>query len=522
MKSFVLHSIIAAVLAISTAAADLVIVNGLIVDGTGAPPIKGSVRVSNGRIESVGEANTANATIIDAAGRFVAPGFIDVHTHSEQICTLPEAENFLRMGVTTIVTGNCGTSKTDVGAFFKEMKETGLALNVATLIGHNSVREKAMGGMFRREPNAAQMAEMKRLVDQAMQDGAVGLSTGLIYLPGTFAKTDEIVELAKVSAAHGGIYASHIRSESYRIFGAIDEFLTIAREAKIPAELSHIKLSGPSAWGKASEVLAILDKARAEGLKVTHDQYVYTASSTSLAQLIPDDAREGGRTAFVKRVADPVQKAKIMDGMKSILSNSGRDSYDYAVVAQCRHKPEYNGLSVPEITKKEKGTDALESQIETVIEIECNGGASAVFHGMNEQDLITFLKHPLTMLASDGNPRKFGDAVPHPRSYGNNARLLGKYVRDNKIMTVEEAVRRMAGLPAETFQLEHRGVLKPGAHADIVVFDLERVADPSQFDDPHHYAEGFTDVIVAGETVLHGGKLTGARPGGPLRFKRGS
>ena len=518
MKRLLLQWVMAAV-AMSAAATDLVITHGLIVDGTGAEATKGSVRISNGRIVAVGEVDAQGATVIDAEGRFVAPGFVDVHTHSEQICTLPEAENFLRMGVTTIVTGNCGTSKTDVAAFFKDIEQTKVALHVATLIGHNAVREQAMGGLFRREPNAAQLAEMKRLVDQAMKDGAVGLSTGLIYLPGSFSKTDEIVELAKVAAAHGGIYASHIRSESYRIFSAIDEFLTIAREAKLPAELSHIKLSGPSAWGKANEVLGVLDKARAEGLQITHDQYVYTASSTSLSQLIPDDAREGGQDSFSQRVADPAEKAKIVEGMKSILSKGGRNSYDYAVVAQCKHKPEYNGLSVTEITKKEKGTEALDSQIETVIEIVKNGGASAIFHGMNEEDLTTFLKHPFTMLASDGSPRKFGDAVPHPRSYGNNARLLSRYVRDKKIMTVEEAVRRMAGLPAKTFQLKDRGVIKPGAHADVVIFDLQKVADPSQFDDPHHYSEGFTDVIVAGEPVILGSKLTGARPGGPLKFK---
>jgi N-acyl-D-amino-acid deacylase len=496
---------------------DLVITNATILDGTGSDAVKGSLGITDGRISAIGEVSTEGAEVVDAEGRYVTPGFIDVHTHSEQVCDLPEAENFIRMGLTTIITGNCGSSRTDLAVFFKEMEAARLTLNVGSLIGHNSVRNKAMGGMFRREPNEEQLTEMKRMVRQAMLDGAVGLSTGLIYLPGTFARTDEIVALAKVAAANDGVYASHIRYESYRIMEAVEEFLTVAREAKIPAELSHIKLSGPSAWGKTTEVLSALDKARASGMEITHDQYVYTASSTSLGQLIPDDAREGGRDAFKARLDDPKQKAEIVSDMKQILSRSGRKSYDYAVIAQYKHNTAWNGLSVPAVTQKVRNSVSLDDQIEVVLDIERHGGASAVFHGMNEDDLRSFLKHPLTMIASDGNPRKLGDAVPHPRSYGNNARLLGRYVRDEKILTLPDAIRRMTSLPAKTFHLKDRGTLAVGSHADIVIFDLAKVTDPSQFDDPHHYATGFTDVIVNGEPVIRSGKLTDKRPGGPLR-----
>ncbi len=481
--------------------------------------MKADVAVKDGRVSAIGDIPEKGVLEINADGLVVAPGFIDVHTHSENVAELPLAENFLRMGVTTIVTGNCGTSKTDVADFFRDITEARVAVNVATLIGHNSVRQKAMGGSFLRPPSEEQMKEMKAMVDKAMRDGAVGLSTGLIYLPGTFAKTEEIIELAKVASAHGGIYASHMRSETHKIFSAIDELLRIAREADIPAELSHIKLSGPSAWGKAKEVLETLDKARAEGLRITHDQYVYTASSTSLGQLIPDTAREGGRGEFAKRLAEPAEKAKIVEGMKTILSNSKRDSYHYAVVAQCRARPEWNGMSVPEVAKLAKDDDSLESQIEVILEIERDGGASAVFHGMNEEDLRVFLQHPQTMIASDGNPRKFGDAVPHPRSYGNNARLLARYVRDENLLSLEEGVRRMTSLPAQTFQLKDRGVVKPGAWADLVVFDLARVSDPSTFNDPHHYATGFVHVMVNGRLVIQAGEVTDARPGGPLKLR---
>jgi len=497
---------------------DLLIKNTRIADGSGKQLITGSIAVRDRKVVAVGEVKGSATVELDAKGKIAAPGFIDVHTHSEKIAELPAAENFVRMGVTSIVTGNCGSSWTDVGKAFDELRAKGIAINVATLIGHNSVREQVMGGSFMRAPSAEQLEKMKAIVEQAMKDGAVGLSTGLIYLPGTFAKTEEIIELAKVAAAHDGIYASHMRFETVKIFTAMDELCRIAREAKIRAELSHIKLSGPNAWGKANDVIAYLDKARAEGLSITHDQYVYTASSTGLRQLIPDAALEGGRDAYRKRLEDPAQKAAIVEEMKSTLSKSSRTDYSYAVIAQFKTEPALNGKTVPEAAKLKRGADSLDDQIEVVLDIENRGGASAVFHGMSEPDLQTFLKHPLTMIASDGSPRLFGDGVPHPRSYGNNARVLGRYVRELKLLTMEEAIRRMTSLPAQTFHLEGRGELKPGAWADIVVFDPDKIADPSTFDDPHHYAEGFRDVFVNGTAVLKQGEMTDARPGGPLKM----
>ncbi len=497
---------------------DLIIQNARIADGTGAALVKGNIAVKDGRIAAIGEVIGSATTTIDAQGRVAAPGFIDVHTHSERIARTPAAENFVRMGVTTIVTGNCGTARTDVAKFFEEVGAAKVAINVATLVGHNSVRQKAMGGNFAREPTPEEMETMKALVEQGMNEGAVGLSTGLIYLPGSFAKTEEIVELAKVAAAHGGIYASHMRTETVKIFDAVAELLRIAREAKIRAELSHIKLSGPSAWGKADEVLAVLDRARAEGLSITHDAYAYTASSTGISQLIPDKAREGTRQDFIARIADPKQKAEVVAEMKRSRGRQGHADYSYVVIAQFDADPSLNGKRLPEAAKLKRGSDSLDDQVELLFDIESQGGGSAIFHGMSEPDLQTFLRHPLTMIASDGGPRTPGEAVPHPRSYGNNARLLGRYVRELKIFPIEEAIRRMTSLPAETFRLRDRGVLKPGAFADIVIFDPEKVNDPATFDDPHHYAEGFTDVIVNGGVVLRSGELTGARTGGPLRF----
>lgn len=502
----------------SAADFDLIIRNANIADGTGAPLVKGDLAVKDKRIVRVGTVNGSASQEIDAQGRVVAPGFIDVHTHSEDIVQKPVAENFLRMGVTTIVTGNCGNSRVDVAEFFEQVQQAGATLNVATLIGHNSVRREAMGGSFLRAPSPEQMERMKALVEKAMQDGAVGLSTGLIYVPGSFAKTEEIVELAKVAAAHGGIYASHMRAETVKIFEAIEELVQVAREAKIRTELSHIKLAGPTAWGKTGEVLARLDKARAEGLAITHDQYAYTASSTGLAQLIPDKALDGGRDAFLARLADPAQKLTVLEQMQEMRERQGRTGYGYAVIAKFNADPTLNGMTIPEAAKLKRGSDSLDDQIELIFDIERQGGGSAIYHGMNEDDVQAFLRHPLTMIASDGGPRNLGEDIPHPRSYGNNARVLGRYVRNLKVLKLDEAIRRMTSLPAQTFRLPDRGVLKPGAWADIVIFDPNAVSDTSTFADPHHYAVGFSDVIVNGTPVICDGVLLDVRPGGPLRI----
>jgi N-acyl-D-amino-acid deacylase len=497
---------------------DLVLRNGRIADGTGNPAYFADVALRDGRIAAIGRDLGPGRQEIDARGLVIAPGFIDVHIHAENIASQPRAENLLRMGVTSIVTGNCGGSALNIGQFLRRAEETGVSVNVATLIGHNTVRSEAMGGSFDRPPTAAELARMKQLVEQAMRDGAVGLSTGLIYLPGTFAKTDEIVELAKISARNGGAYSSHMRSEGTEIDGALDELFRIAREAKIRAEVSHIKLSGRSAWGRAEQILAAIERARAEGLDVTQDQYAYTASSTGIAQLIPSGAREGGSAEFQRRIADPAEKAQIVAQMKEMLRRSGRDSFEYAVIASYAADRSLNGKNIVEAARLKRGSDSLDDQIELILEIQKSGGASGVFHGMNEEDLQKFLRHPNTMVASDGGPREKDSSVPHPRSYGNNARVLGRYVRELKVLRLEDAIRRMTSLPATTFRLADRGVVRVGAWADLVVLDPEKVQDVATFNDPHHYAVGIPYVLVNGVPVIRNDEHTGARPGKALRL----
>jgi N-acyl-D-amino-acid deacylase len=485
---------------------DLVIRGGRIVDGTGRAAYAGDVALKDGKIAAVGVVAGKGREEIAAGGRVVAPGFIDVHTHADDIADLPVAENFLRMGVTTLIAGNCGSSTTDVGFWFSNMQRVGVAVNMATLIGQGSVRAQVMGGSFMRPATDDERAKMRALVDRGMAEGAVGLSTGLIYLPGTFTPTAELVELAKVVAGHGGIYASHMRYENARITEALDEVLTVARGAGIRAQVSHIKLSSPAAWGRAA------------GIDIAQDQYAYTASSTNISALVEDKVREGGTAAFVKRMADPAVKAATVEEMKTSLRNGRRPDYAYAVIANFRPNPTLNGKTVPEAARLVRGSDTLDDQIALVLDLVAQGGAQAVFHGMNEDDLRAFMALPLTMIASDSGVRKFAEGVPHPRGYGNNARVLGRYVRELKLLTLEEAVRKMTKLPAETFRLGERGELRVGFAGDVVIVDPQTVGDPANFAEPHAYAVGFSDVVVNGVPVIREGKLTTARPGRPVKL----
>lgn len=498
---------------------DLLIHNGSVVDGTGKAAFRADIGIDHlGRIRYVGKnSNVSARKVIDAKGLTITPGFIDVHTHAENIGSRPGATNFLRMGVTTLVLGNCGSSKIDVGEFFDDLDDRMISPNVATLIGHNTVRLRAMKGSFMRPPTEAEIEHMSRLVTEAMKDGAVGLSTGLIYLPGTFSKTDELVRLAKTAAQYRGIYVSHMRSEGKTILTAIDELLQISREAKLPAHVSHIKASGRQNWQRSSEILAALDKARADGLAITQDQYTYTASSTGISAIIPQKYRAGSRDDFKQRLADAKVKQEMVDTIKSSLKKRGEPDYGYAVIASWKKDRRLNGLRLPEAAKKRYGAGSLDKQIELVFEIHASGGASGVYHKMIESDLQNFMGNQHTMFASDSSIRTFNSGVPHPRGYGNAARVLSRYVRERKTIALEEAVRRMTSLPARVFQLKDRGTIKPGNWADLVIFDPEKVRDEATFKSPHHYATGFNYVIVNGKPVIRDDRHLGTRPGRTIR-----
>jgi N-acyl-D-amino-acid deacylase len=501
----------------ATPAYDLLIVNGRVVDGTGNPWFRADVAIKDGRIARIGHIDPGQArATIDARGQIVAPGFIDVHTHVESIYKQPEAENFVRMGVTSLVTGNCGYSETDIGKFLGRIKEQPLAVNLATLIAHGSVRSKVMG-LDNRAPTPEELQRMEAMVEQGMKDGAVGLSTGLIYVPGTYAKTDEIVALARMVARYNGLYATHMRNEGTQVVEAIRESIGIGEQAGLPVEISHFKISSRKLWGQSDVTLGLVREARQRGLVVTVDQYAYTASSTSLDVRLPEWALAGGREEGKKRLADKETRERIINEMKEGLKKSGFKDYDYAVVASYAPNPSFNGKSIKAITKEARGKSDLKSQIEQILEMYAAGGASMVYHGMSEEDVKEIMREPFTMIASDSGVRRFGEGVPHPRGYGNNARVLGHYVRELHLITLEDAIRKMTSLPAQTFNLRDRGLLREGYAADIVIFDDAKISERSTFEQPHQYAAGISFVIVNGQAVLANGEMTQARPGMALR-----
>ena len=494
---------------------DLIIVNARIVDGTGNPWFRGSIAIRDGRIARVGRFTAEAKAVIDAKEQIVAPGFIDVHAHTEDIFDNPAAENFVRMGVTSLITGNCGGSAVDVDEFLGRFAAKPLSVNLATLIGHNSVRSNVMGAVDR-DPTADEQQKMNAIVEKAMRDGAVGLSTGLIYVPGTYSKTPEVVQLARSAAKYGGVYASHIRNEGNEVVDAIKEAINIGEQAQMPVEISHFKISSKALWGQTPMTIGLVEDARRRGLSVTVDQYAYTASSTSLDARLPSWVLAGGRDEGKKRLADPATREKVVREMKEWLKKTKFRDYEFAYVANYREKPEFNGKNIKQIARLARGKDKLDDQIEQIFDMYDAGGASMVYRQMDEPDVQNIMRQPFTMIASDSGVRQFGSGMPHPRGYGNNARVLGRYVRDLKIISLEDAIRKMTSLPAQTFNLRDRGLVREGFAADLVIFDEGKVADRSAFDAPHQYAEGFSTVIVNGQLVFDQGRLTGVMPGRAL------
>ncbi|UFH56276.1 amidohydrolase family protein [Spirosoma sp. KNUC1025] len=496
---------------------DLVIKNGRVIDGTGNPWVYADVAIQNGRIARVGTIAASDAKrSIDATGLIVAPGFIDVHAHVEgSLEAQPGAPNFIHDGVTTVITGNCGGSSANLKTYFDSLRMQGTSINVGSLIGHNSVRLKVMKMAFR-EPTAREQTDMEALVEQAMKDGAVGLSTGLIYTPGTYARTPEVVNLAKVASRYGGVYASHIRNEGQNVKQAIEEAIQISREAHIPVEISHFKVASKPLWGKSTETVELVEAARREGLDVTVDQYPYTASSTSLESIVPSWALADGDSAVLVRFRDPATRTRIRKEMLDALAKNLRQNYDYAVVASYKPDTTFNGLSISQINQKLGRKNTADTEADLVMELMERANLKRiqmVYHTMSETDVETILRYPNTMIASDASVAKFGSGMPHPRAYGTNARVLGRYVRERHVIPLEEAIRRMTSLPAQRFRLTDRGLLRTGYAADIVLFDEKTVADRATYDQPHAYTTGISWVLVNGTPVVENGQHTGQRSG---------
>ncbi len=519
-----LLSLAAALLAVGFLGAqsyDLVIRNARIVDGTGNPWFHGEVAVKDGRIVAVERRNLGpGAREIDARDLVLAPGFIDVHTHIESsIFRIPEADNFLFDGVTSVVTGNCGGSALPLGDFFQRLEQARPGINIASLIGHNTVRNTVLGSN-NVHPTPTELARMQQLVSEAMREGAVGLSTGLIYLPGLFATTDEVVALAKVAGSWGGVYATHMRHErTDGILAAVDEAIHIGEVAGLPVQISHLKV-GQGFPGLDQQVLARIDAARASGLQVTADQYPYAASSTTLVTMLPDWAVAGGEPAIRERLSAKEARGRVASEIESAMRKAGRSNLEYVAIASHDPDPSINGKRIPEVTKLRGRGPGLAADIDTVLDLLSQPGrTSVIYHSWSEPGVEMILRHPVVAVASDGGVQKPGPLVPHPRSYGTNARVLGLYSREKGLLPLEEAIRKMTSLPARTFRLEDRGLVLPGYAADLVLFDPKRVRDLATYEDPHQYSEGFVHVLVNGVAVITGGKRTPERPGAVLRAR---
>lgn len=503
-----------------TPQADLVIRGARVVDGTGAPWYVSDVAVTGDTIVAVGRGLAMKGSSeLDATGLVLAPGFIDTHTHARRgLFDVPTADNYVRQGVTTLFEGPDGSSPIPLGPFLEKVAAARVSVNVGAFVGQGSVRAQVMGEVDR-PATADEVARMQALVREAMRDGAFGVSTGLFYVPGAFTPTAEVVELAKTAGELGGIHVSHMRDEASKVVDSVRETIAIGELGGLPTQVTHHKIIGKANWGRSVETLRLVEEARARGVDATVDQYPYTASSTSVqAALLPAWALEGGRDAVLARLKDPATRARIRAATVALIEHErGGGDPQNVQIAGCGWDASLAGKRLGDITKGRGQAPTVEHAADTVLWIVEQGGCAGIFHAIAEEDLVRILTHPATMIASDGEVPIFGRASPHPRSYGTFVRVLGRYVRELRVLTLEEAVRKMTSFPAQRVGLADRGVVKAGLRADLVLFDPARVADRATFEQPHQYADGITTVIVNGEVVFDGRAMTAARPGRILR-----
>jgi N-acyl-D-amino-acid deacylase len=524
---------------------DLLIVNATLVDGTGAPGRPGVVAVRDDTIMVVGDLPPGDSgRVIDGTGLVLAPGFVDMHAHSDRTLLVdPAAESKVRQGVTTEVIGNCGMSPTPcvgsvaeeervklghwgvevtwrmMGQYLDVLADRGVGINVVALVGHGAVRRAAMGHAMR-APDAAELAAIRRYVAESMEGGAFGMSFGGIYPPSNYAATEELIEASKEVAAAGGIYACHMRNERERLLEAVEESIRIGRESGASVQISHHKASSPKVWGLVTESLKRIEAANAEGLDVTVDQYPYRASSTNLNAMMPAGAHEGGLGALAARLDHPEERARILADLRSDTpSGTGANLTPRDIlVASCRTDPSLEGKTIAEIAEA-RGADPYETVLDLLLANQCDIGA--IYFSMSEDDVRYVMRHPLMTVGSDSASMVIGgksaEGKPHPRTYGTFARILGQYVRDEGVLTLEEAIAKMTGRSAAKLGLADRGTVEVGKKADLVLFSAERVREKSTYQDPHQYAEGVELVVLNGRVVVEGGRHTGTLAGRVLR-----
>lgn len=523
-----------------------VVRGGTVLDGTGAAGLRADVTIADdGTIAAVGAADTSADTVLDADGAIVAPGFIDLHSHADYtVFGAPEALSQVYQGVTTLVTGNCGFTPFPIspeheaagrahtvfdseldwnwhsaGEFLDRVDALPLAVNIAPLVGHGALRIAAMGAE-RRAPTAAEQARMRALLEECIAAGVVGMASGLIYAPGSFAEPEELADLCSVLAAHGLLYASHIRNESDTLLEAVTEAIAAATASGARLEISHLKAIGPANWGKTAAALELIEQARAAGVDVTTDVYPYTASSTTLTSRLPDWALDGGRQAMLHRLSDPAAAAAIANDIRAAVGKTLLP--DGVLIAHAGDGPyrRFVGRNITQIGR-ELGLDPADTVVE-VLRAQ-HGEVSIINHAMTDDDLDRVLAHPLAAVASDGSELAISGAhQPHPRSFGTFTRVLGHYVRDRGVVDLPAAIHKMTGLPASRLGWSNRGVIRPGAVADLAVFDPESVTDRSTFDAPWQVSSGVIHTVIAGRPVLRDGTPTDDRPGRLVRGRTGT
>jgi N-acyl-D-amino-acid deacylase len=504
---------------------DIILEGGTVYSGDGGAGIVMDVGISGDRIVAVGDLSGREADLnLNVSGLAVTPGFIDIHSHAVRnsveksgIFLWPDAENYIRQGVTTAIGGPDGSSWYPLSELFPMLEKSPSAVNFGTFVGHNTVREVAMGRADR-APTAEEMLAMKGMVNTAMNEGAFGLSSGLKYIPGAYSQTDEVIELAIVAGRHGGIYITHMREEGSGLVESVSETIRIGEEGGLPAQITHHKAMGKRAWGKSVETLAMVDAANARGLDISSDQYPYAASSTGIDVLFPAWSLAGDKETRLARLQDPDTRATIKTGIiDNIVNDRGGNDPSRVAIANCSWDTSLNGMNLAEVLQARGHEVTIGNAAELAMELEENGGCSAVYHAMSEQDVVRIMQHEKTMIASDGGIHMPAQDRPHPRNYGSFSRVLGLYVREQGVLGFSEAIYKMSRMPADRIGLSDRGRIEEGAMADIAVLDPETVIDRATFKNPHQLSVGTVHVFVNGVPVLIDGEMTGARPGRVLK-----
>ncbi|WP_420464002.1 N-acyl-D-amino-acid deacylase family protein [Candidatus Palauibacter sp.] len=501
------------------AAFDLVIVGGTVVDGTGADRFTADLGIRDGRVVEIardGGLSGQGAEEIDAAGLIVSPGFVDHHNHVQnQVHRRPLAENFIRQGITTILPSlHSGDQPWPLREYIDDLE---VAPNIGFFAGHSWTRKQVIG-MEDRAPTPEELDEMRDLVRETMEDGALGFSTGLLYVPANYAETEEVIELAKVAADYGGIYYTHMRDEARGLLPAVREAIRVGAEGGLPVHINHFKAMGVDNWGKTVESLALVDSARAEGIDVKVDLYPYMAGSTGSSVLFPQWVLAGGVDSFRVRVTDPATRARVERETEEWMNRdwTGGD-LSRIQFRTLRAFPQYNGKRMSELAADRGLPNNDATGVQLAIELQLAGGFSAIYHFMDEADVVRIMQHPQAMFETDGDPVGYGLGFPHPRSYGTFPRILGRYVREMGVLTLEEAIRKMTSMSADEIGQSERGRIADGMWADITIFDADRIMDQADYVDPHRYSVGIHHVIVNGVPVILDGSVTGAKPGHVLK-----